>query len=196
MSCPWPRLEAVRYWLDDEPSGRSTGTVANYKCLAEKRILPALGARKLRELSAEDVAGGSSTSRRHRARGPCACCIRFSTARSSSSSQLQLTSPVARRDTPGQQAAEATNTRAASEPTSGDALKTRSGDEDSLVTRPNRTANPCPCKCDLESASRPKNQPPRSAGHSPGRRRRHDHGDGGRRASVGPARRRRHVPER
>jgi hypothetical protein len=47
--------EAVTYWLTYGLAGRSAGTVANYTCLAEQHLLPALGARKLRELSAEDV---------------------------------------------------------------------------------------------------------------------------------------------
>jgi integrase len=47
--------EAVRYWLDHGLNGRSAATVANYKGLAETHILTALGARKLRDLSAEDV---------------------------------------------------------------------------------------------------------------------------------------------
>jgi integrase len=47
--------EAVRYWLRYGLNGRSEGTVANYTYLAEGHIVPGLGARKLRELSAEDV---------------------------------------------------------------------------------------------------------------------------------------------
>lgn len=47
--------EAVRYWLTYGLNGRDAGTVDNYRTLAEKHIIPALGARKLRELSAEDV---------------------------------------------------------------------------------------------------------------------------------------------
>jgi integrase len=47
--------EAVRYWLTYGLNGRSSGTVENYTYLANGRILPALGARKLRDLSAEDV---------------------------------------------------------------------------------------------------------------------------------------------
>lgn len=47
--------EAVRYWLTYGLSGRSARTVDNYTCLAEGHIISSLGARKLRELSAEDV---------------------------------------------------------------------------------------------------------------------------------------------
>ncbi|KAB2365212.1 site-specific integrase [Actinomadura montaniterrae] len=47
--------EAVRYWLTYGLNGRDAETVANYRTLAEKHIIPALGARKLRELNAEDV---------------------------------------------------------------------------------------------------------------------------------------------
>lgn len=47
--------EAVRYWLAYGLNGRDAGTVENYRTLAEKHIIPGLGARKLRELSAEDV---------------------------------------------------------------------------------------------------------------------------------------------
>jgi len=47
--------EAVNYWLTYGPNGRSAATVNNYRCLAEEHIIPDLGARKLRELSAEDV---------------------------------------------------------------------------------------------------------------------------------------------
>ncbi len=47
--------EAVTYWLAYGLSGRSAATVANYRGMAEIHIIPALGARKLRELSTEDV---------------------------------------------------------------------------------------------------------------------------------------------
>lgn len=47
--------EAVRYWLAHGLNGRDARTVENYRTLAEKHIIPELGARKLRELSAEDV---------------------------------------------------------------------------------------------------------------------------------------------
>ncbi|MEU9843230.1 tyrosine-type recombinase/integrase [Actinomadura sp. NPDC048032] len=47
--------EAVRYWLAYGLNGRDAGTVGNYRILAEKHIIPRLGARKLRDLSAEDV---------------------------------------------------------------------------------------------------------------------------------------------
>ncbi|WP_395109212.1 tyrosine-type recombinase/integrase [Actinomadura sp. SCN-SB] len=47
--------EAVTYWLTYGIRGRDDDTISNYTTLAEKHIIPALGARKLRELSAEDV---------------------------------------------------------------------------------------------------------------------------------------------
>jgi integrase len=47
--------EAVTYWLTYGLSGRSAATVANYTCLAQQHIIPSLGARKLRDLSAEDI---------------------------------------------------------------------------------------------------------------------------------------------
>jgi integrase len=47
--------EAVRYWLAYGLNGRSATTADNYKGLAEQHIVPALGARRLRDLSAEDV---------------------------------------------------------------------------------------------------------------------------------------------
>jgi len=47
--------EAVDYWLTYGLNGRAAATVNNYRCLAEEHIIPELGARKLRELSAEDV---------------------------------------------------------------------------------------------------------------------------------------------
>ncbi|GAA4211534.1 site-specific integrase [Microbispora amethystogenes] len=47
--------DAVTGWLTYGLQGRGTETVANYRILSEKHIIPALGGRKLRELSAEDV---------------------------------------------------------------------------------------------------------------------------------------------
>jgi len=47
--------DAVTYWLTYGLSGRSTATVANYRGMAETHVIPALAARKLRELSTEDV---------------------------------------------------------------------------------------------------------------------------------------------
>jgi len=47
--------EAVTYWLSYGLRGRSEKTVSNYATLASRHILPALGRRKLRELSAEDI---------------------------------------------------------------------------------------------------------------------------------------------
>ncbi|MEZ0077461.1 tyrosine recombinase XerC [Planotetraspora sp. GP83] len=42
-------------WLTYGLQGRDPETVANYRILSDKHVVPALGARKLRELSAEDV---------------------------------------------------------------------------------------------------------------------------------------------
>ena len=47
--------DAVTYWLSYGTNGRSQSTVENYTYLANQHIIPSLGARKLRELSAEDV---------------------------------------------------------------------------------------------------------------------------------------------
>ncbi|MET9336516.1 site-specific integrase [Nonomuraea sp. NPDC003804] len=46
---------AVRYWLEHGLSGRSPATVTMYHTYADKHVFPALGARKLRDLSVEDV---------------------------------------------------------------------------------------------------------------------------------------------
>lgn len=46
---------AVTGWLTYGLHGRDPNTVANYRTLCNKHIIPGLGARKLRELSAEDV---------------------------------------------------------------------------------------------------------------------------------------------
>jgi hypothetical protein len=47
--------DAVTSWLTYGLHGRDPNTVANYRTLCDKHIIPGLGARKLRELSAEDV---------------------------------------------------------------------------------------------------------------------------------------------
>jgi len=47
--------QAVAAWLTYGLHGRSANTVANYRILCETHITPALGMRKLRELSADDV---------------------------------------------------------------------------------------------------------------------------------------------
>ncbi|GAA3447657.1 tyrosine-type recombinase/integrase [Planomonospora venezuelensis] len=47
--------EAVRNWLEFGLSGRAESTVNTKRILAEKHIIPELGARKLRELTADDV---------------------------------------------------------------------------------------------------------------------------------------------
>ncbi|WP_327580663.1 site-specific integrase [Nonomuraea sp. NBC_00507] len=47
--------EAVRNWLEFGLSGRAESTVKTKRTLAEKHIIPELGARKLRELTADDV---------------------------------------------------------------------------------------------------------------------------------------------
>jgi integrase len=47
--------DTVNDWLTYGLNGRSTSTRDNYKVLAEKHILAALGARKLRDLSASDI---------------------------------------------------------------------------------------------------------------------------------------------
>lgn len=46
---------AVNYWLDYGLSGRSPKTVAMYRTYAQTHIIPALGKRKLRDLTVEDV---------------------------------------------------------------------------------------------------------------------------------------------
>lgn len=47
--------DAVNSWLDYGLSGRDPKTVTTRRILANRHVIPALGARKLRELSAEDV---------------------------------------------------------------------------------------------------------------------------------------------
>ncbi len=48
-------VKAVEDWLAFGLTGRSENTIATRRFLAEQHVIPALGARKLRELSAEDV---------------------------------------------------------------------------------------------------------------------------------------------
>ncbi|GAA2726741.1 site-specific integrase [Actinocorallia aurantiaca] len=47
--------EAVQDWLQFGLSGRDESTIETKRILAEKHVIPALGARKLRNLSADDV---------------------------------------------------------------------------------------------------------------------------------------------
>ncbi|MGW0807973.1 tyrosine-type recombinase/integrase [Nonomuraea sp. NPDC002799] len=47
--------DAVNYWLDNGLPGREPTTVKMYRTYAENHLLPALGKRKLRDLSVEDV---------------------------------------------------------------------------------------------------------------------------------------------
>ncbi|MFI6181181.1 tyrosine recombinase XerC [Nonomuraea sp. NPDC051191] len=47
--------DAVRYWLEHGLGARSEATVKMYNTYADKHVIPALGARKLRDLSVEDV---------------------------------------------------------------------------------------------------------------------------------------------
>ena len=47
--------DAVTYWLTYGLNRKAPSTVDNYRCMANKHIIPELGARKLRQLSAEDV---------------------------------------------------------------------------------------------------------------------------------------------
>ncbi|MFP5072725.1 hypothetical protein ACLFMI_24045 [Pseudonocardia nantongensis] len=47
--------QAVRDWLTYGMTGRAEGTIETRRILAEQHVIPALGARKLRDLSAEDV---------------------------------------------------------------------------------------------------------------------------------------------
>jgi integrase len=47
--------EAVKYWLTYGLSGRADTTIEMYTTYAQTHIIPELGARKLRELTAEDV---------------------------------------------------------------------------------------------------------------------------------------------
>ncbi|MEV4750520.1 site-specific integrase [Streptosporangium sp. NPDC049248] len=47
--------DAVKYWLQHGLGGRSATTVKMYTTYADKHVIPAVGARKLRDLSVEDV---------------------------------------------------------------------------------------------------------------------------------------------
>jgi hypothetical protein len=47
--------DAVKYWLQHGLVGRSATTVKMYTTFADKHVIPAVGARKLRDLSVEDV---------------------------------------------------------------------------------------------------------------------------------------------
>lgn len=47
--------DAIKYWLEHGLKGRDAGTVTLYKQFADNHIIPALGVRKLRDLSVEDV---------------------------------------------------------------------------------------------------------------------------------------------
>jgi hypothetical protein len=49
--------EAVNDWLDHGLGGRDVNAVATLRSLAQEHVISALGARKLIELSAEDVDG-------------------------------------------------------------------------------------------------------------------------------------------
>jgi integrase len=47
--------DAVKAWLDYGLRGRDKDTIANYTCLADTHIIKSIGAKTLRQLSAEDV---------------------------------------------------------------------------------------------------------------------------------------------
>jgi hypothetical protein len=47
--------DAVQAWFAFGLNGRDQATVDNYRCLSDTNIIPLLGGRKLRELSADDV---------------------------------------------------------------------------------------------------------------------------------------------
>ncbi|MET8160309.1 tyrosine-type recombinase/integrase [Sphaerisporangium sp. NPDC005289] len=47
--------DAVTYWLENGLHGRDTSTIKMYQIYARNHVIPHLGARKLRELSVEDV---------------------------------------------------------------------------------------------------------------------------------------------
>ncbi|GAB3990687.1 hypothetical protein GCM10029978_119310 [Actinoallomurus acanthiterrae] len=53
--------DAVHYWLDNGLKGRDTSTIELYRGFAETHVIPSLGARKLRDLSVEDVDGWLSS---------------------------------------------------------------------------------------------------------------------------------------
>ncbi|TYB42591.1 site-specific integrase, partial [Microbispora tritici] len=47
--------DAVNYWMDNGLQGRDASTVAMYRTYVRTHVIPCLGARKLRELSVEDI---------------------------------------------------------------------------------------------------------------------------------------------
>jgi integrase len=47
--------DAVGYWLEFGLTKKAPRTISNYKCMANEHIIPSLGKRRLRHLSAEDV---------------------------------------------------------------------------------------------------------------------------------------------
>ena len=47
--------DAVRYWLENGLKGRAERTISMYTWYANTHLIPSLGARKLRDLSVEDV---------------------------------------------------------------------------------------------------------------------------------------------
>ena len=47
--------DAVRDWLGFGLAGRSAATIANYTTIAERHVIAQIGARRLRDLSAQDV---------------------------------------------------------------------------------------------------------------------------------------------
>jgi len=47
--------QAVNDWLGHGLNGRDRGTITNYTILCETHVIPALGARKLRDLRASDI---------------------------------------------------------------------------------------------------------------------------------------------
>ncbi len=49
--------DAVKYWLEHGLKGRGSRTVGLYREFADNHVIPALGARKLRDLTVEDVDG-------------------------------------------------------------------------------------------------------------------------------------------
>ena len=64
--------DAVRDWLAFGLAGRATSTIANYRFVAESHIIAPLGARRLRDLSAEDVDRWLHAGHARSARGRCA----------------------------------------------------------------------------------------------------------------------------
>ena len=47
--------DAVNEWLDHGPTGKKPSTIRNRRTLAERHVIPALGRRKLVDLSTRDV---------------------------------------------------------------------------------------------------------------------------------------------